>query len=373
MDIQLSEQQEAAKAALTAWARDPQRKPVFRLFGYAGTGKTTITKHLVDKIGLSARYAAYTGKAASVMRAKGMTSAETLHSLAYVFDGNDRDGRPMFKWAGELSVLHSTSLLVIDECSMVGEDLASDILRYNVPLIVIGDPAQLPPVAGTGVFVNKEPDVMLTEIHRQAAGNPIISLATTVRTGGALSFGTYGESSVVRKRDISDDELFSADQILVGTNAKREFYNRRMRKHFGIDEPYPQFGEKLICIRNNRELGIYNGEMFMVASCEDTGGKYLTMSLARLEGGDDILESIKVHKGNFNPKYLDDDGKIPMFEDRNCASLVFGYAVTVHKAQGSQWDNVVLMDESWVFRDSAQRWMYTGITRAAKSIKIVKG
>lgn len=368
MGIALSPQQEAARAAFFDWLNSSFRKPVFRMFGYAGTGKTTLAGTFLAEAGLRAQYAAFTGKAASVMRGKGMDNATTLHSLAYVFAGLDADKRPTFSWAGERSPLYrGTDILIIDECSMVGSDLAHDILRYKVPIVVIGDPAQLPPVSGTGKFVGETPDVMLTEIHRQESGNPIVAMATTVRTGGTLEPGAYGDSSVVRSKRVPEEALFAADQVLVGTNAKRTFLNRKFRRHMGIDDVLPVFGEKLICLRNSRELGIYNGEMFRVMECRPDGKSYLRMDLLRVDGDGERLSDVRVQRGCF------DDGVAINPLDNSSVTMDFGYAITVHKSQGSQWDNVVLADESSFFRADASKWLYTGITRAAKSITVVQG
>jgi len=374
VSIELSPQQEAAKAAFLSWARGSNHNQIFRMFGYAGTGKTTVIRHFLEETGMRAQYAAFTGKAASVMRDKGMENAATLHSLVYCFDGLDADKKPLFTWAGEESpLLRNVDVLVIDECSMVGEDLANDILRYNVPVVVIGDPAQLPPVKGSGVFVNAKPDALLTEIHRQAEGNPIIQMATLVRTGESLELGDYGDSAVVHQRRFSDDALFAADQILVGTNAKRNFLNRKFRKQMGADDVYPVFGEKLICLQNNRDFGVYNGEMFRVVAIEPEGEKYLRLDMIRLDSEGSQVPGVRVHRGCFDTTFLDDNGDIPFWEAKGSVSMAFGYAITVHKSQGSQWDDVIIMDESRMFREKAKEWLYTGITRAAKKVTVVKG
>ncbi len=141
---------------------------------------------------------------------------------------------------------------MIDECSMVDGDLGNDLLSFDTPVLVLGDPAQLPPVKGGGFFTEAEPDVMLTEVHRQAADNPIVRLAMTVREGGRLEFGTYGDSRVIPRRAIDPQTVLAADQVLVGMNRTRRLYNGRIRELIGHVDPMPAVGEKLVCLRNDR-------------------------------------------------------------------------------------------------------------------------
>jgi exodeoxyribonuclease-5 len=182
-----SPQQESALGAVRSWLKAGDR-PVFRLFGYAGTGKTTLARHIAESVGGNVVYAAFTGKAAHVMRGKGCTDAGTIHSLIYRMRGEDETG-PSFTLNRE-STAAKAAIIIIDECSMVDEEIGRDLLTFGKPVLVLGDPAQLPPVAGGGFFTAAEPDVMLTEVHRQAADDPIIRLSMTVREGGTLALVT---------------------------------------------------------------------------------------------------------------------------------------------------------------------------------------
>ena len=157
------------------------------------------------------------------------------------------------------SAAAKADLIVIDECSMVDEELGRDLLSFGRPVLVLGDPAQLPPVKGGGFFTEAEPDVMLTEVHRQAKDNPIVRMSIAVREGGRLEIGGFGESRVIRRREIDAETVMQADQILVGLNRTRRLYNGRIRALKGYRDPMPAAGEKLVCLRNDRSKGLLNG------------------------------------------------------------------------------------------------------------------
>ena len=175
--------QEQALQAAADWlkARPGQSgtPPVFRLFGFAGTGKTTLARHIAEAVDGEVKYAAFTGKAALVMRNKGCDDASTIHSLIYRTreSGNEQ---PSFELWDEAPA-SKAKLIVIDECSMVDAELGRDLLSFGTPLLVLGDPAQLPPIQGGGFFTNAEPDAMLTEVHRQAQDDPIVRMSMDVR------------------------------------------------------------------------------------------------------------------------------------------------------------------------------------------------
>ena len=152
---------------------------------------------------------------------------------------------------------------MIDECSMVDAELGRDLMSFGVPVLVLGDPAQLPPIQGGGFFTDAEPDAMLTEVHRQAQDDPIVRLSMDVREGRRLEPGDYGETQVVRRDDArSRSACIDADQVLVGRNATRRAYNMRMRERRGFAEPLPMAGDKLVCLRNNRRKGLFNGGLW---------------------------------------------------------------------------------------------------------------
>ena len=361
-----SAEQERALSAVRSWLKAGDRA-VFRLFGYAGTGKTTLARHVAEGADGGVVYAAFTGKAAHVMRGKGCASASTIHSLIYRMRGEDEAG-PSFVLNRE-SVAAKAGMIVIDECSMVDEDIGRDLLSFGKPVLVLGDPAQLPPVAGGGFFTAAEPDVMLTEVHRQAADDPIIRLSMIVREGGRLERGAYGESSVVSRRALDPEAVLAADTVLVGRNNTRRAYNGRIRELLGRPLPTPVAGDTLVCLKNDRKRGLLNGSLWHVDRVRAPRKGLLRYTLSPEEGEHGKGRTVVT----VNPAYFDGTAEaLTPAERRRSDAFDFGYVLTVHKSQGSQWDDVVLFDESFAFREHAQRWLYTGITRAAKRIRIVQ-
>lgn len=358
-----SPEQDAALSAVADWLKAGQPQ-LFRLFGYAGTGKTTLARHIAEGVDGEVAFAAFTGKAALVMRSKGCAEASTIHSLIYRSRGEDEEA-PSFV-LNRNSAVAKADLVIIDECSMVDEELGRDLLSFGAKVLVLGDPAQLPPVKGGGFFTDAAPDAMLTEVHRQAKDDPIIRLSITVREGGRLAPGEYGESRVVGKSAIDAEAVMRADQVLVGLNKTRRLYNGRIRQILGFRDPMPAAGEKLVCLRNDKSKGLLNGGTWTVTTCSGLHKGLVKMSLAPEEEG---RRSVKV---SVLPAFFEGrEEEIPFATRRNSDEFDYGYALTVHKAQGSQWDEVVLFDESYAFREHRARWLYTGLTRAAKRLTVV--
>jgi len=268
-----SPQQDEALKAVSRWLKEG-RTPVFRLFGYAGTGKTTLAKHFAENVDGEVLFAAFTGKAAQVLRSRGATNARTIHSLIYRPRGeetveDEETGKtsvaPMFS-INRQSPLAKAALIIIDECSMVDEQLGKDLMSFGTPILVLGDPGQLPPVSGGGFFTEQEPDYLLSEIHRQAKDNPIIHLAMDVREGREIMRGDYGSAQVISKSEVTQSLVLEADQVLVGTNRTRRRYNQRLRELKGFSADYPQSGDKLVCLRNDPAKGLLNGSLWQVMS-----------------------------------------------------------------------------------------------------------
>ena len=179
---------------------------------------------------------------------------------------------------------------------MVDAELGRDLLSFGVPVLVLGDPAQLPPIQGGGFFTEAEPDVMLTEVHRQAQDNPIVRLSMDIRAGEYLEPGRYGETEVVAKSDLDPQRVLDADQVLVGRNATRRAYNNRMRERRGFEDAMPSAGDKLVCLRNNRKKGLFNGGLWTVKERgrRKGGSKSGIMSLQLLPDDETATRGVKV-------------------------------------------------------------------------------
>lgn len=424
MDLTPSNEQNVALRACADWLRQgyQEKRPIYYIAGYAGVGKTTIARILAQEVE-KAYFAAYTGKAAYVLRSKGCEGATTIHSLIYKPAGEtkseavekaemkvmdlmmrkprdeeavaraieERDQlirgekrRPLFT-LNDVSVLHGADLLIVDECSMVDDQMGMDLLKFRVPIIVLGDPMQLPPVGAGGFLTNRKPDQLLTEIHRHARESGILRLATDVRTNGYFDRtpGHYGADCVVGWRTGADSDtrrvlddlqrrVLDADQLLVGLNATRHVSNARYRELMqrgpGLT---PVAGDKLVCLRNNHKEGLLNGSLWRVhESAEFVDTQTVQMVISSEEDG---LTGIDVSAWSHHFYAKEDDLKLKKWNRRDYNEFDFGYALTVHKSQGSQWDDVVLFDESGAFRNDRNRWLYTGVTRAAKNLTVVLG
>lgn len=387
--MKLSYQQQQAIDAINRWKRDSSQQ-LYRLFGYAGTGKTSLARFIASGATL---FCAFTGKAAYVLRQKGC-EAFTIHQLIYM--PKDRSQKRLKELEAKLkntedpvkieelerqiefehkrlnspnfvlnpdSPVKTADLIVVDECSMVNEQMAMDLMSYGTKILVLGDPAQLPPVMGSGYFIRAKPDFMLTEIHRQAAGNPIIGLATQVRKRQEIR---PDGRMVVPWGSVTPDEVLGFDQIIVGRNTTRKATNRKIRALLGIQEETPVPGDRLVCLRNDHEVGLLNGAIWKVESCFD-GDEFLDLIIYDPDC-DANYTAVEAHRHHF----MQDEFKpIPFWIRKEAQEFDYGYALTCHKSQGSQWDRVLIFDESGAFGRDGHKWLYTAVTRAAKEVKVV--
>lgn len=392
---QLSAQQQEAVDAFEKWLANPDT-PFFRLDGCAGTGKTTIAIVLAGLIRTLVMFAAFTGKAASVMRRKGCTDAGTLHQLLYVprmksktrlnqletqlasmpedhadllkiqkelKEEREKLARPSFDLKEDIEARRA-GLIVLDEASMIDGRIGQDLMALKVPVLVLSDPGQLPPVHGTGFFMNGEANFTLTEIHRQAEGNPIIELATKVRMGESLQAGQYGDSLVIDQPDLTPEMAQAADQILCGRNKTVAAANKYLRKLWGRKSLLPEVGDKMLCLANDHNKGVLNGTIWTVFDEPvQPDDDIVVLALRSEDDGTEVVCDC------FIPSILDPQTRAPF----GVNAFTFGYAMTVHKSQGSQWDNVLILDESGAFRENASKHLYTALTRAAKRVTVVRG
>ena len=426
MSVSLTNTQTRAIAAIRDWyLHRTHEQQVFRVFGYAGVGKTTITAMAIEALGLEPMtpgglggvlFAAFTGKAVYVMMRKG-TPAQTIHSLIYRHSeaspeeiarvteelaALERDlprmcvaersfaqaqiaqlklrldhiHEPQFVLNPQ-SDLRDADLLVLDEVSMVGKQMAEDLLAFGKSILVLGDPGQLPPIGEESFFTDAEPDVMLTEIHRQAADSPILRLATMARQGQPIPYGAFDESVwKMSQRDVAPAQLLNSGQVICGKNATRRRINMAMKKAAGFTADYPTgAGEKTICLRNRHDLGLING-MFLTLSGVRPHPHNPRAFYAGIETEDglQIAGEHEFWRGEYDDHILYDPNRHRHEWEvrRGLIETSWGYAITCHKAQGSSFGTVVVFDEG--FGGSAEnynRWLYTAITRAEHGLLIL--
>ncbi len=390
--LDLSSDQTRVLEQLLAWVQKPTGRSI-TLGGYAGTGKTTLisilrrelqTKHPDKKVA----FAAYTGKASQVLRLSleahealfSQDTCGTIHKLMYE-PSTDKEGR-LISWRKTPEL--EADLLIIDEASMITDTLWMDLCSYNIPIIAIGDHGQLPPIGGSFHLLEK-PDLTLEKIHRQAEGNPILQLAEEARTHGHITPGTYGKR--VRKfsyetHDASDidnviDHLFSNYHddmlILCGRNKTRVQLNQAIRAKQGHESLEPESGEKVVCLKNiyTQPSGpIYNG---MTGIVQHLGVEEPHWYSAEIDFPDDNRSyEGRLCLPQFNALALVES--VEGLEHKQIGDRFdFGYALTVHKAQGSQAKTVILFEERFEKADDNawKRWLYTAVTRARENLYII--
>lgn len=398
-----SPDQDRALVAINRWMKSADQ--VFVLEGPAGTGKTTIAAEVAQSVGSGVIGMAFTGKAASVLRERGFPNAATAHSQIYkpadkstkrlkdlenelaeavaagaavdvvnnlhamIAEERRQVNRPSFAPNPESPIKHAR-LVVLDESSTIDDKLGSDLLSFGTKVLVLGDRFQLPPVRrGEGYFTAREPDATLTEIHRQARGNPIIELSRIIREERRRpDFGTYGDKvRIVRKGTIDPESVAEFDQFICGRNATRRKLNEWQRRRAGFTARFPMVGDRLVCLRNNHDTGLLNGVIFRATteSLANDDEETVFFDVESEDGG--IAMTVEA----WQKPLLGGDLDHLFWTDRKAHDeFDYGYALTCHKAQGSQWRRVVVNDEGWCFREHRWRWLYTAITRAREELVV---
>lgn len=417
----LSEEQNNVCSRLFDWTSlffdkgmtSPQRRYIV-LAGYAGTGKTYIAasfrKILDDIYGdrIAVGFCTFTGKASSVLAKKlkdqnalyRRDSVGTIHSMIYraIYE-KDKNGNKIFKRWERREEIENIDLIVIDEGSMVNQVMWEDLYSYNIPIIIIGDHGQLPPIGGK-FNIMQRPDLILTEIHRQDSDELIILADYIRKTGRSGSYDVWASPNynVIKMdwrnqntRDFIADKVPWKDQdqlpnfqMLCGMNQTRVKLNNLARQYkYGsqlIDDPYP--GERLVCLKNNNQTRVMNGQMGTLYWNLPADKNYQTMSV-KLDDSDEGLYNTLVHMHCFG-KVQYGDMWDTIFSKRGKALLKkhdvpevdvfdFAYAISVHRSQGSEWDKIILFEERNPYQsdDDWRRWLYTAVTRAKQKIVIV--
>ena len=368
--------------------------------GYAGAGKSTLVRFIIEELktyGVKETdvcFACFTGKAAQVLLKKGNKNVITLHKLLYKSIPKESGG---FVRIPNPSIPYK--IVVVDEVSMAPKTLMDLLFKHDVYVICLGDPFQLPPVdKKEDNHLLDAPHIFLDEIMRQAQESEIIQLSMAIRENRPIEAFQGKEVQILNKEELNTGMLTWADQILVATNATRVSINTQMRKLLNFGEK-PQDGDKIICLRNywdcfsDNEEPLVNGtigilkdsfltkrylpsivkstdglshiDLIMGDFISDSGMYFhsLEMDKKMIDTGEFSLDWKTVYQLNRNPKTRD----IPPLE------FTYGYAITCHKAQGSEWDKVLVIEEKFPFdRIEHARWLYTAVTRSSEKLVLVR-
>lgn len=397
MSIELNNEQIYALYDLQHWWKSSTQQ-IFEISGAAGTGKTTLVRYLIDSIGLTldeVLFVAFMGKAASQLARHGLP-AKTIHSAIYDYvkvPARDEDGKIIFLNNGKMKMTgkfvlkekigKKIKLIVVDEGSMVDEKTALDLLSFHIPVIVLGDLNQLPPVFGKSFFLNN-PNIILKQIMRQAEGNPIVYLSQEVLKGHTIPYGNFQSSDgwisrKIAKEDVTDYNIQNADIILSGTNRLRYNVNKLIREKYKGYDFYecPHRGEKVICRKNNWNKQIDNNLFLtngMTGFVEDIYKETKDKNSIIMDFRPDFTKKFfKDIRFDYDHLYEIPGNEVNSNNLFFLDKFEFAYSITVHSSQGSQWNNVLFFNENFM-RDvkDRQRFEYTAITRAVNSITIVE-
>lgn len=375
-EINLSEDQNKAKDYILTSLKNKRR--LITLGGFAGTGKTTIINSISQDLreeDFKIAFCAFTGKAVDVMRKKIDVEMNdilsTIHSLIY---------KPIIK-RGKLVGFRlidndelNFDLIIVDEASMIGEQLFKDLSSFQIPILAIGDHGQLPPIKDTFNLM-KDPMIKLEKVHRQAENDPIIKLSIIARTLGKIEFGVYSDNvkKVKGIESIPNMDNPADYLIMCGMNKTRIGLNKNIRRQLGYSDK-PCIGDKVICLKNESDVGIFNGMIGYITCITENSNISYDMDV-KMDGDEESI-SVKCLKEQFNnektmlddPRFYEDDND----KRRKYSLFDFGYCITVHKAQGSEAEHAILIEEGQIWmKDIYPKWLYTGITRAKKSLLIV--
>lgn len=419
--MELTAEQQSALDAILSWYHGLLPEEPLTLGGYAGVGKTTLLGHLEKAIairdgGIIRRkpeivFCSYTGKAVSVLRRKlpRGTNCMTLHRLLYrprqlevcaetdellmseLYDGDEWARKCDTHKAGKEPCtvkrkvdftpnprpLDGIDLVVVDEASMVSEQIWHDLTRHGVPVLAVGDHGQLPPIK-SDFNLMANPEIRLEKILRQAADNPIIKMATLARLNGKIPIGDYGKNCVKFppfKRMAAVQKLHpeKGDLALCAMNRTRVDLNDKLRNQMlGVKrgEP-PQPGDIVICLRNNYEAGVFNGMRGRIISYSppDDTDPYAIFRSPSAMAEIEILDDDYAYRGEISVEQFREQKTLSQ-TPRSLGLWDYGYGMTVHKAQGSEADRVLVIEETLPHTEH-NRWLYTAVTRAARSLCVV--
>ena len=386
--LQLSKDQSSAFNDITDWYVYHQNSvPFLTMGGYAGTGKTTLMSLLQDKLSnATIAYCAYTGKAASVLRKKlnehnqdieMNCSVSTIHSLIYK-PKLDENGQ-VKGWDKKPNI--DADLVVIDEASMIGQSVHEDLLSYGVPLLYVGDHGQLPPI-NESFNLMQDPMLRLETPHRFSENSPLIKLSMLARLEGKIPFGEFSDKvkklpkSEISKNngDISNfvksKSLLNGSAVIVcGFNKTRIGLNAKIRDHNEFTEHTPMIGDRVICLKNNKRSNVplYNGAHGTIRHITKNPHLDYARSVIEMDGVNEDMFRGKMLYGAFAQEKFNSYETGPGKE-----VFDYGYAITAHKSQGSEFEKVMVIEEGkYVWRENWNKWLYTAVTRSSDQLLIV--
>lgn len=385
-------QEEGLKIAVT---RHRTHEKYTVISGYAGTGKSTLVRFIIEALDIEERkvvYATFTGKAAEVLRKKGNKNAMTMHRLLY-----DSIPRPAGGFIRKPKTKLDYDVVVVDEISMVPKQLMDLLFKHQVYVICLGDPFQLPPIdKNEDNHLLDYPHIFLDEIMRQEAESEIIQLTMKIRNQLPIDYYNGNEVQILRKEELNTGMLLWADQILTATNAKRININNQMRVMAGRG-PEPEDGDKVICLRNYWEDLSINGDPLVNGTIGTLTNSFKTyrslppsvkIKLKRFdvlqadfvtnntvyEGTELDYQMIKTGEKCCDWRISYQLGRLkPKYGELVPREFAYGYAITCHKSQGSEWDKVLVLEESFPFdKTEHARWLYTACTRASERLVLIR-
>ena len=380
MAIKLNEDQK--KGLKLAVKRYYEGKKYTCIAGYAGTGKSTLVQHIIKEIFPNpidrlekVSYCCYTGKASLVLSQKGCP-ATTAHRLVY--KSRELPNGTFIHYPRSYPENEDLKIIVIDEISMLEKEMWEIMLSWGIYIICLGDPEQLPPLHESNGILDK-PHIFLTEIMRQEEGSEIIDFSMLVREGKNLPYKYNGkEVSIISKKDLTQDLLLSVDQVICGKNITRRNLNAFMRKAIHKDKylESPLNNDKIICLKNYCEFDLVNGEIGNIIKPKIIKDKYIKNGIieAGFETGYSSYHKLRMDKQLFEigESCIDENIRRELEKCNRPLEFDYGYAITCHKAQGSQWDSILIYDEYLGDKENHRKWLYTGITRACKKVIICR-
>lgn len=368
--------------------RYKEKEPYTCIAGYAGTGKSFLIQHIVEALNINpfdVCYVAYTGKAAQVLRSKGCPNAITAHRLLYHAVEQD-DGSYSFYPREELE---DWELIVVDEVSMIPKEMWELLLSHHIPVIACGDPFQLPPVSADACGILDKPHIFLDEIVRQATESDIIRLTMDIREGKNLPLMKTNQIKIVNRKELLKEGIYYwADQIICGRNNTRRDINLSLHKGLlNVNNHEPMVGDKIICLHNEWNCSNASGDALvngLSGTIEEINFDLKNPFMEKtphLSFMPDIDEPTPFQK--LEVDYAIFTKGIPTVNKDTCRNIPrkyrpkqfdFGYAITAWKAQGSEWDKVLVIDERLykMTDEEHNKFLYTAATRAKDKLIIVK-